>query len=51
LIKEEPLDAKAYYRRSLVYKHLGQEVKSQQDLEKAKQLGYEKDPLFRMDEF
>lgn len=51
LIKEEPLNAQAYYRRSQVYKQLGQEEKSHQDLEKAKLLGYDKDPLVRMDEF
>ena len=50
-IKEDPFDAQAYYRRSLVYKQLGQEDKAQHDLEKAKLLGYGKDPLLRMDEF
>ena len=47
-IKEDAESAKSYFLRSAAYRHEGQAQKAEADLKKAKELGYDRDPLIRL---
>jgi tetratricopeptide (TPR) repeat protein/uncharacterized RDD family membrane protein YckC len=49
-IAEEPFDSRSYMQRSIARSKLGMKDKAAADLAKAKQLGYDKDPVLKLPE-